>query len=164
MMQTMWRSWLASQCLRSAAVTVLGAVAPLLGCGGSGGSDEDASTPEAAADAAGCGDITELDPEIAPIRGGAATGGISCDLEGEVVHIFARAHFDDSSGMEGGTLDNIRRLLGTGDASCSLVLLLGDDLFVVASSDDVQSDMGIPGEPPIRVSPTVSYLDDCTIR
>jgi hypothetical protein len=66
--------------------------------------------------------------------------------------------------MEGGTLDNIRRLLGTGDASCSLVLLLGDDLFVVASSDDVQSDMGIPGEPPIRVSPTVSYLDDCTIR
>jgi hypothetical protein len=65
---------------------------------------------------------------------------------------------------QGGTLDNIRRLLEAGDSSCSLALLVSDDLFIVASSDDVLSDLGVPGEPPIRVSPTVSYLDDCTLR
>lgn len=162
-----WRSRLDSQCVRSAAVTILGAVALLLGCAGSNGSEEDASTPEALADAAGCANITELDPQIAPIRGRAATRGISCDLDGEVVHIFARAPIDDPPGVgsrQGGTLDNIRRLLGAGDASCSLALLVSDNLLIVASSDDVLSDLGVPGEPPIRVSPTVSYLDRCTLR
>ena len=65
---------------------------------------------------------------------------------------------------QGGTLDNIHRLLGAGDSTCSLALLVSDDLFIVASSDDVLSDLGVPGEPPIRVSPTVSYLDHCTLR
>jgi hypothetical protein len=162
-----WRPRLDSQCVGSAAVTILGAVALLLGCRGSSGSDEDASTPEALAGAAGCANITELDPEIAPIRGRAATRGISCDLDGEVVHIFARAPIGDTSAVglrQGGTLDNIRRLLGAGDSSCSLALLVSDDLFIVASSDDVLSDLRIPGEPPVRVSPTVSYLDHCTLR
>ena len=162
-----WRSRLDSQCAGSAAVTILGAVALLLGCGGSSGSDDGASTPEAVADAARCANITELDSMIAPIRGRAATRGISCDLDGEVLHIFARAPIDDPSGVgfrQGGTLDNIRRLLGAGDSSCSLALLVSDDLFIVASSDDVLSSLGAAGEPPIRVSPTVSYLDDCTLR
>jgi hypothetical protein len=165
--RNIWRPRLDSQCVGSAAVTILGTVALLLGCRGSSGSDEDASTPEALADAAGCANITELDAEIAPIRGKAATRGISCDLDGEVVHIFARAPIGDSSAVglrPGGTLDNIRRLLGAGDSSCSLALLVSDDLFIVASSDDVLSDLGIPGEPPVRVSPTVSYLDHCTLR
>jgi hypothetical protein len=35
-------------------------------------------------------------------------------------------------------------------------LLVRADLFIVASSDDVLSGLGVPGEPPIRVSPTVS--------
>jgi hypothetical protein len=65
---------------------------------------------------------------------------------------------------QGGTLDNIHRLLGAGDSSCSLALFVSDDLFVVASSDDVLSNLGVPGAPPIRVSPTVSYLDHCTLR
>ena len=150
-----------------AAVTILGAITLLLGCGGSSGSNEDASTPEGVADATGCANVTELDSMIAPIRGKAATRGISCDLDGEVVHIFARAPIDDLSGMgfrQGGTLDNIRRLLGAGDSSCSLALLVSDDLFIVASSDDVLSDLGVPGESPIRVSPTVSYLDHCILR
>jgi hypothetical protein len=139
----------------------------MLGCRGSGGSDDDANTPEAVADAAECANITELDSMIAPIRGRAATRGISCDLDGEVVHIFARAPIDEPSGVglnQGGTLDNIRRLLGAGDASCSLALLVSDDLFIVASSEDVLSDLDVRGEPPIPVSPTVSYLDDCTLR
>jgi hypothetical protein len=170
MMRTGPKIWclpLDSQCVGSAAVTTLGAIALLLGCGGSSASNEDASTPEAVADATGCANITELDSMIAPIRGKAATRGISCDLDGEVVHIFARAPIDDPSAVglrQGGTLDNIRRLLGAGDSSCSLALLVSDDLFIVASSDDVLSDLGVPGEPPIRVSPTVSYLDHCTLR
>ena len=162
-----WRSQLDSQCVRSAAVTIMGAIALLFGCSGSSAADEDTNTPEAVADAAGCANVTELDSMIAPIRGKAATRGISCDLDGEVVHIFARAPIDEPSAVglrQGGTLDNIRRLLGAGDSSCSLALLVSDDLFIVASSDDVLSDLGIPGEPPIRVSPTVSYLADCTLR
>jgi hypothetical protein len=161
------RPRLDSQCVGSAAVTILGAVALLLGCRGSSGPDEDANTPEALADAAGCANITDLDPEIAPIRGKAATRGISCDLDDEIVHIFARAPIGDTSAVglsQGGTLDNIRRLLGAGDSSCSLALLVTDDLFIVASGNDVLSDLGVPGEPPIRVSPTVSYLDHCTLR
>jgi hypothetical protein len=109
---SIWRSRLDLQRLGLAAVTILGSVALLLGCRGSGGSDDDASTPEAVADAAGCANITELDSMIAPIRGRAATRGISCDLDGEGVHIFARAPIDESSGVgfnQGGTLDNIRR-------------------------------------------------------
>jgi hypothetical protein len=160
------RPRLDSQCVGSAAVTILGAVALLLDCRGSSGPDEDANTPEALADAAGCANITELDPEIAPIRGKAATRGISCDLDDEIVHIFARAPIGDTSAVglsQGGTLDNIRRLLGAGDSSCSLALLVSDDLFIVASGNDVLSDLGVPGEPPIRVSP-VSYLDHCTLR
>src|SRR4029450_6208691 len=143
-----------------------GAAALLLGCRVSSGSDDDASPPEALAGAAGCTNITELDPEIAPIRGQAATRGISCDLDGEVVHIFARAPIGDPSAVgprQGGTLDNIRRLLGAGDSSCSLALLVSDDLFIVASSDDVLSDLGIPAQPPIRVSPTVRDPDHLTL-
>jgi hypothetical protein len=94
-----WRPRLDSHCVGSAAVTILGVVALLLGCRGSSGSDQDASTPEALADAAGCANIIELDPEIAPIRGQAATRGISCDLDGEVVHIFARAPIGDTSAV-----------------------------------------------------------------
>jgi hypothetical protein len=153
-----WRSPLDPQCVGSAAITILGAIALLLGCGGSSAADEDTSTPEAVANATGCANVTELDSMIAPIRGTAATRGISCDLDGEIVHIFARAPIDYPSAVglrQGGTLDNIRRLLGAGDSSCSLALLV---------SDEVLSGLGIPGEPPIRVSPTVSYLDDCALR
>ena len=150
-----------------AAVTILGVVGLLLGCGGSSGSDEHVSTPEAVADAAGCSNVTALDSMIAPIRGRGATRGISGDLDGEVVHIFARAPIGDPSAVgfgQGGTLDNIRRLLGSGDSSCSLALLVSNDLFIVASSEDVLADLGVQGEPLIRVSPTFSYLDDCTLR
>jgi hypothetical protein len=149
------------------AITTLGAIALLLGCGGSSASNEDATTPEAVADATGCTSITELDSMIAPIRGAAATRGISCDLDGQVVHIFARASIGDPSAVgrrQGGTIENIHLSLGAGDSPCSLALLVSDDLFIIADSDDVLSDLGVPGEPPIRVSPTVSYLDDCTLR
>jgi hypothetical protein len=170
MMRTLpmiWRSSEDSQRVGLAAVAILGALALLVGCGGSGATSADVSTPEAVADATECANITELDPMIAPIRGKAATRGIRCDIDGEVAHIFARAPIGDpsASGFEqGGTLDNIHRLLGAGDSTCSLALLVNDDLFIVASSDDVLSDLGVQGEPPTRVSPTVSYLDDCTLR
>lgn len=141
---------------------------PLVGCRDSNGSGIDASTPEAMAETVGCDRASELDPMLAPIRGNAATRGLSCEVDGEIVHIFARAPIGDTAGAgftQGGTVENIRRLLGADhvQATCELATLISDDVFVVGSSAELLADLGLPGEAPSPVSPTVSYLDACTL-
>jgi len=88
-------------------------------------------------------------------------------VDGEIVHIFARAPIGDTAGeglTQGGTVENIRRLLGADDvqATGELATLISDDVFVVGSSSELLADLGLPGEAPIPVSPTVRYLDACT--
>jgi hypothetical protein len=140
----------------------------LIGCGGSHDPDIDASTPEALAESLGCEDVSELDSMLAPIRGRGATSGLSCEIDGETVHIFARAPIGDPSAVgweQGGTEENIRRLLGADgvDSTCELAVLISGDVFVVGASADRLADLGVPGEEPIPVSPTVSYLDRCAL-
>jgi hypothetical protein len=140
----------------------------VVGCGGSDDPDIDASTPESLAESLGCVDVSELDPIIAPIRGRGATGGISCKFDDETIHVFARAPIGDPNAVgwdQGGTDENIGRLLGA-DAvhpSCELGVLISDDVFVVGTSADRLADLGVPGDEPIPVSPTVSYLDHCAL-
>lgn len=143
------------------------AAVSIVGCGDSNDSDVDASSPKSVAESVGCENVSELDSMVAPIRGNAATGGLSCEIDGETVHIFARAPIGDTSApgwTQGGTVENIRRLLGADavDPTCELALLISDDVFVVGSSADQLTDLGVPGEEPIPVSPTVSYLSTCT--
>jgi hypothetical protein len=144
------------------------AVVFIVGCGGSDDPDIDASTPESLGESLGCENVSELDSMLAPIRGRGATTGISCEIDGETIHIFARAPIEDLSAVgwgQGGTVENIRRLLGADavDPSCELAVLIGDDVFVVGSTADQLADLGVPGEEPIPVSPTVSYLDRCAL-
>jgi hypothetical protein len=140
----------------------------IVSCGTSD-ADLDASSPQALAESLGCADISELDPMIAPIRGDAATSGISCTIDDEAIHIFARAPIGDSSGTgfeQGGTVENIRRLLEANfvDPDCELAALISDHVFVVGTTADQLTRLGIPGDEPIPVSPMTSYLDHCTIE
>lgn len=105
----------------------------IVGCGGSDTPNIDASTPESLAESLGCGDVSELDPMLAPIRGRGATRGISCEIDGETIHVFARAPIGDPNAVgwgQGGTDENIRRLLGADavDPSCKLAVLISDDV------------------------------------
>lgn len=141
----------------------------MIGCGGSGNTDIDAGTPQALAESLGCEDVSELHSMFAPIRGAAATSGISCTIEDEAIHIFARAPIEDSTATgfeQGGTVENIRRLLEANavDPGCELAALISDHVFVVGTTADQLTSLGIPGDEPIRVSPTVSYLDHCIIE
>jgi hypothetical protein len=155
-----------------------GVVSFLLGCGA--GSDDpdrsdqlavDASSPEAIAESTGCGHVSELDSMVSPIRGMAATRGIRCDIDGEVLHVFARAPRGDPAAgsyaaQQGGSLENIYRTLGGGElaqSSCSVALLVSDHVLVLGRSEAVLSGLGIPGEGPVPVSPTVSYLAACAL-
>jgi hypothetical protein len=156
----------------------LAALLVLGGCGDSSGSTNDAagrasegidaSSAASLADTLGCEDVSELDGMLAPIRGNAATSGLRCTVDGEVLHIFARAPIGNASAHgreQGGTVENIRRLVGavTVDPTCEPAVLISDDLFVVGSTTDQLADLGIAGEAPIPASPTVSDLEDCTI-
>jgi len=140
-----------------------------VGCGDSGDPDIDASTPEALAESLRCEGVSELDSMIAPIRGDAATSGISCTIADEAIHIFARAPIGDPSAVgweQGGTEENIRRLLEANfvDPDCELAALISDHAFVVGTTEDQLTGLGIPGDEPIPVSPRTSYLDNCTIE
>lgn len=143
-----------------------------MACGDDG---DNASTLEEFADQVECTDIADLDPMIAPIRGQAATQGISCTVNGEVVHVFDRAPPGDPSAgsyaeQQGGSVENIRRLVGAEqpDPGCDVHLLISDDLFLLGSSENLVLDLaesaGLPIEPIEPASPTVSYLDDCRLR
>lgn len=141
----------------------------IAGCGGPDDPDIDASTPAAMAESLGCEDVSELHSMLAPIRGRAATSGLSCEMDGDTVHIFARAPIGDTSGVgwqQGGTEENIRRLLAADavDPDCELAVLISDHVFVVGTTADQLTDLGVPGHEPIPVSPTVSYLNGCTIE
>jgi hypothetical protein len=141
----------------------------LVGCGDSTDSEIDASTPASLAESIGCDDVSELDQMIAPIRGKGASSGLGCEIDGGTIHIFARAPIEDPSAVgwgQGGTVENIRRLLGgdAADPACELAGLITDDVFVVGTTADQLTALGVPGEEPIPVSPTVSYLDSCAIE
>jgi hypothetical protein len=141
----------------------------IVGCGGSDDPDIDASTPAALAESLGCENVSELHSMLAPIRGRAASSGLSCEIDGYTVHIFARSPIGDPSAVgweQGGTEENIRRVLA-GDAvdpDCELAVLISDHVFVVGTTADQLKDLGVPGDEPIPVSPTVSYLHGCTIE
>ena len=143
-----------------------------MACGDDGDS---ASTLEEFADRVECADIADLDPMIAPIRGQAATRGISCTVAGEVVHAFDRAPPGDPSAgsyaaQQGGSVENIRRLVGAEqpDPGCDVHLVISDELFLLGGSRDLMLDLAesadLSVEPVVPASPTVSYLDDCRLR
>lgn len=71
----------------------------LVGCGDSTDSENDAGTPASLAESIGCDDVSELDQMIAPIRGKGAASGLSCEIDGETIHIFARAPIEDPSAV-----------------------------------------------------------------
>ena len=143
-----------------------------IACGDDGVS---ASTLKEFADRVECADIADLDPTIAPIRGQAATRGISCTADGEVVHAFDRAPPGDPSAgryaaQQGGSVENIRRLVGAEqpDPGCDVHLLISDELFLLGGSRDLMLELAesadLSVEPVVPASPTVSYLDDCRLR
>ena len=138
-------------------------IAVLLGagaCGGEGsdgGSDPPAATAATApstlpadptvddlARVAGCEGITPFDevPTVAPIRGGAASSGAACTIDGVEAHLFVRAPTEPPPGavdsFMGGTVENIDRLVATGgQGGCGAWLAVGETWFALAEDPEV---------------------------
>lgn len=117
----------------------------------------------------GCDRVEPLDPMDAPIRGGASTGGIECLVGPDEVHIFVRAPIgdgDDSdtsyADAQGGSLENIDRLVGTGDPRPCLSLLVGRDWFILANDEELlrsaEDSIGGVERPILRATPPASYV------
>lgn len=92
--------------------------------------------------AIGCTKTVEMDDLVAPIRGGAATAGVACDMPSGSLHLFARAPKGDpdqqGAGMRGLT-ENIDRVLMTTDApdpTCPAEVVIGDSYFAVSDVPD----------------------------
>ena len=90
-----------------------------------------------------CAGVDVLDSMDAPVRGGASTGGIACTIGPDEVHIFLRAPIGDGddanksyADAQGGSLENIDRLVGTGDSQPCLSLLVGRDWFILANNEE----------------------------
>lgn len=114
----------------------------ILAACGQGESPDPPRTLDEVVTRADCTDVEELDELIAPIRGRAATAGIECTSDGARFHVFQRAPEGDPSdptpaSREGGSLENIRRLLGVESSSggCTAYLAVTDDIFVLAETD-----------------------------
>lgn len=169
------------------AVVVLLAVLAV-GCGDDGGTATNASATGAGrtdpalptsptdtelADAIGCS--TTLDfgvdqPMVAPLRGEAASDGVACTLDGTEVHLFVRApigDLDDSdesyASAQGGSVENIDRLVGTGeDAGCASWVAIGETWFALASDPDVLSsiadELGGSVREIVPAAPPASYV------
>ncbi|HEV2808983.1 MAG TPA: hypothetical protein VGV93_01125 [Acidimicrobiales bacterium] len=142
-------------------------------CSGDGGREmvvsEHASIHEVA-QSLGCMDTQEIDYFNAPIRGSAATEGISCEIEDAVVHVFERAELGDLDSDEpyayaqGGWDENIARLLGTGETGppgCRSWVLVAKDWFVVSDNEDLLAELrdesGNPARSITPASPPASY-------
>ena len=117
----------------------------------------------------GCGRVELLDAMDAPIRGGASTGGVSCSVGSNEVHIFLRAPIgdgDDSdesfADAQGGSLENIDRLVGTGDPRPCLSLLVGRDWFILANDEGLlrsaEDTIGGVERPILPATPPASYV------
>lgn len=116
-----------------------------------------------------CATVDLLDSMDAPIRGGASTGGISCLVGPDEVHILLRAPIgdgDDSNksyaDAQGGSLENIDRLVGTGDPQPCLSMLVGRDWFILANNEEIlrkaESRIGGVERPIVRATPPASYV------
>jgi hypothetical protein len=94
---------------------------------------------------AGCEGIRRFDalPAPGPIRGGAATEGAACTVEGIEAHLFVRASTEPPPPgsldfPEGGTVENIDRVVGTGvDGGCRSWVAVGETWFALAEERDV---------------------------
>lgn len=144
-------------------------------CSGDGGRDTVASEHASIHDVAqslGCMDTQEISYFNAPIRGAAATEGISCETEDAVVHVFERAEvgdLDDSDEAyafaQGGSDENVARLLGTGETGppgCRSWVLVTEDWFVVSDNEDLLAALrdksGDPARSVAPASPPASYV------
>ena len=151
------------------------------GCSGDDSADpspqaeDDPASAAAMADLVGCADARDLASDIFPLRGLAATDGVSCLLDGDVVHLFERAPAGDNNSNvyarhEGGSVENVRRTVGAGSGTpgCDVRLAIGERWFALAASvdtlDDVARALDGTVEPIEQATPTVSYLvDDCDL-
>lgn len=119
-----------------------------------------------------CTEVEEIDYFNAPIRGRAATGGVSCAVGTARLHIFARAPLGDVDDesiaygyRQGGSLENIDRLVGTGDVGspeCQAWMLVAESWFILADRETALADAEeVLGGGAIRsiapVSPPASY-------
>lgn len=152
------------------------ALAPAaLACDGSDGTPRDTlssgSAVEEVADALGCESVEDIfGYEAAPIRGLAATRGVTCVVGDAEVDVFDRApvgDLDDSdesfASAQGGSDENVSRLLGLGvsDASCVSWGLVEDEWFVVSDSEqllrDLRTDVDDGSGEVVVMSPPASY-------
>lgn len=151
-------------------------------CSGDGGRDTVVSEHAAIQEVAhslGCVDTQEIGYFNAPIRGAAATKGISCATEDAVVHVFDRAEIgdlDDSDEAyafaQGGSDENVARLLGTGETGppgCRSWVLVTEDWFVVSDNEDLLAALRDSSDDPARsvapASPPASYVPPgCSLR
>lgn len=92
--------------------------------------------------AIGCTKTVKIDELVSPIRGGAATAGVACEMPSGSLHLFARAPKGDSdqegAGMRGLTA-NIDRVLMTTDAPdpvCPAEVVIGASYFAVSDIPD----------------------------
>ena len=116
----------------------------------------------------GCGGVRELDHLDGPIRGGAATRGVACAIGPDEAHIFQRAPLGDLdpsksyADRQGGSLENIDRLVGTGATAPCLSLLVGRDWFILANDDGilrkVERSIGGVERSIVRATPPASYV------
>jgi hypothetical protein len=90
--------------------------------------------------AIGCMQTADISEMVNPIRGGAATSGVACELPSGTVHLFARApRGDPAEGVRamGGLTDNIDRVLMTNEApdpTCPAEVVIGESYFAVSDS------------------------------
>lgn len=156
-------------------VLVLAGSLVVAGCGRLGQSDiaaVDRQSADEIAERLGCTEnLEEVDYFNAPIRGAAATRGLRCFTDtGDQLHIFERASLGDGrtdqpyAYAQGGSLENIDRLIGTGESrpGCVSWTLIGDSWFLLSDNQDtlLAAAEELNGEvrPVQPASPPASYL------
>jgi hypothetical protein len=131
-------------------------------------SEAETMSAEAIAVRIGCTVEREIDALEAPIRGGAASRGIACAKGDVEVHVFERApvgDLDDSdesyASAQGGTLENIDRLLGTHPTTGCAWLAVGGSWFLLSPDRRIAQaagkQLGSQVREPQRTTPPASY-------
>lgn len=131
-------------------------------------SDDDGQSDRTAAELAddiGCTEVQRIEYLDSPMRFGAASEGVDCQLRDIELQVFVRAPAGDKDDpmyarSEGGSLENIDRTLRPNDDGCTRVVI-GDGWFVVGNSDPVlrvvAKRLGGSVRPVEPITPPASY-------